>query len=198
MTVRTCGILLAAGQSLRFGIDDKLQADFQGQPLFLGAWTALKEAGCELIFAAVHTLNNQLADHLKRLGAHIVAVDEPQRGRGHSLSLAMAEVSKHGPDRLVVHLADMPLVPASHMRALLKGLEERSALVSESGGVEMPPFALRGSHTNLFQGADGERGGRAILRTIGDLGRMPLDPSFTRDIDTQTDLHAMGAEGVAR
>lgn len=196
MTEKLIGILLAAGQSKRFGSADKLRVSFRNRPVYSWSLKVLEAVGCHSVVAAVDATNRMLTEELREQNVDVVPVSDPQRGRGHSLSCALRHAETLVPTSLIVQLADMPLVPVGHLRVLLDHLRTHSAVLTQYSGVDMPPFALRAEHVRAFRIADGQQGGRNILSKIPDLGRVALDGVYALDIDTPADLEALEQGGV--
>lgn len=105
--------LLAAGRAERFG-GGKLDAPCAGKPL--GAWAAqaVEATHGSLRLVVVPEVCPAFAEQLD--GWRRVVNHEPQEGL--AASIRMAATAAQGCSRLVIVLADMPLVEASHLQAL--------------------------------------------------------------------------------
>lgn len=158
--------VLAAGQSRRFGAMDKLAADLKGRQL--GEYATATLAGLPLAHRWVIAAQ---ADHpcaaAWRAGGFAVAVnDRAGEGMGTSLALAARLALEAKADLLLVALADMPLIPASHFAALLDRAAARGveALVaSEADGQRSPPVVFGANLLPELAKAAGDRGARHLL-----------------------------------
>lgn len=161
----TAAILLAAGQSLRFGADDKLLASLAGEPLALHAARRIVELAPRRRIAVCRDANGTLARQLERLGFEIVANPDTDRGLSHSLSCGIAVTARGAEAAALVCLADMPFVSVGHLHNLLSQFDPSDAPVvaSTNGEAAMPPALFGRSLFDRLQAAEGDRGGRALL-----------------------------------
>ena len=110
----TALILLAAGRSRRFG-SDKLVAAFRGVPLWSWAARAAEEAG----FAHRYLVVGPHSAISPRPGWQVVLNSRADEGMGTSIAAGVAQARRHS--RLVMTLADMPLVEPAHLSLLASG-----------------------------------------------------------------------------
>ncbi|GAA4762366.1 nucleotidyltransferase family protein [Novosphingobium ginsenosidimutans] len=158
--------VLAAGQSRRFGPQDKLAAPF-GEAL-LGEQAARTLGG--LAFAHRWVIaargDHPCAPGWAAAGFDIAVNDRAASGMGSSLALAAQLAQAAGADALLVALADMPLVPAGHFAALLAravALGPGAIVASEADGQRSPPAVFGSSHLPALAKAAGDQGARALL-----------------------------------
>lgn len=105
--------LLAAGQAKRFG-GGKLDAPCAGRPL--GAWAARAVEDAKFT-SRILIVPEKCPDFAQDLaGWHIIT--NPTADNDLTASVRLAARAATGHARLVILLADMPLVEASHLRAL--------------------------------------------------------------------------------
>jgi molybdenum cofactor cytidylyltransferase len=119
------GALLAAGQSRRFGADDKLLAPLDGMPLVRHAANAMFEAELTQRIAVVS--NPAVANVLCDFEVTSVPPGEPM---SVSLGSAVKVAQQIGADQLLVVLGDMPRIPAEHLRALIRTSTVASAVAT--------------------------------------------------------------------
>lgn len=105
--------LLAAGQATRFG-GGKLDADCGGKPLGMWAVEAAEEVQFATRMIVVPGHIPAFANDLK--GWRLTLNPAPDEGLAGSVRIAAREA--RGYARLVVALADMPLIEAAHLRAI--------------------------------------------------------------------------------
>ena len=174
--------LLAAGASRRFGDADKLCAQFRGRALGEHAADAIPMDLIERAWVIASAPDHpcELYWRARRFDPLV----NPRAGEGMGTSVALAaEAAKEAEmDGLLIALADMPLVPASHFKALIDEWDASEPItVSAIGDTRMPP-ALFGS--KLFKDlaqSSGDQGARVL---IGQGLVVPCQPEWLADIDT--------------
>ena len=175
---RVAAILLAAGRSERFG-DDKLAAPFRGRPL--GEHAAAMLAA--MPFATHIAVTGPSAVDLAALGfdCRRAPVDAPM---SVSLQLGIAAAAQADCDACLIALADMPLVPAAHIAALLAA-HDGVLTATLSGDRRMAPALIARSVFPRIAGLTGDQGARALLR---EARGVPAPPAWLVDIDTPGDV----------
>lgn len=166
-------LLLAAGQSRRFGAADKLMAGLHGRPLIGHILAA--QAGLTAERVAVVGPDGAAAGLLTAAGFRLVVNAHPEAGQGRSLALGVAAVAG---ERVLVMLGDMPFVTPD----LLVRLADFEVRAAASDGPRRSPPALfpRADFAALMRTA-GDRGARALLATAEPVLAAPKE---LRDIDT--------------
>ena len=172
--------VLAAGSGSRFG-GGKLDAMLGGKPV--GRWVtdAVEAAGARKRFLVCSPTPPEFAAGLQ--GWTLVRNDHADRGIGTSLHAA-AEAAA-GSARLVIALADMPLVPASHLSALA----QRDGVVFTrypNGKPGVPAAFPRSAFARLLSLPPGK--GAAAVAWDGDPAMLDCDPAFLSDVDRPDDL----------
>lgn len=170
-------LLLAAGRGTRFG-GGKLAAKLGGKAVAVHAAERLGALPFAHKFAVVNEQTPDLPG-FERLA--ITPMDAPQ---SRSLAIAVAAAKAAGARGVMVALADMPLVPESHVRALVKAFDG-DRVASRNGAVIMPPALFGAQHFDALMALDGDRGAGALLR---DAPSIPLPDGAEIDIDCPEDL----------
>lgn len=175
-------ILLAAGQSERFGDRNKLEVDFLGKPVGFHVATALEAMpfrerivvidGCSLDYTGYDftVLHNE----------------DASTGMSGSVRIGIACAKERGAKAVVIALADMPRVTAAHIYRLLDALDEtHDVVVSSDGSDPMPPGAFASSRFDALLELKGDQGARDMVKA----GRhVVTSPAELIDIDTPEDL----------
>lgn len=172
-------VLLAGGQSARFG-RPKLKASLGGKALALHAAEML----AALPFTARYAVVGPEVPDLAELGYTAVPLDPPGAPQARSLALGIAAAQASGARAVLVALADMPLVPASHIRALVSRFDG-DRIATTAGGVTMPPALFGAAHFAALTALDGDRGGAVRLKGAPTVA---LDPALALDVDRPEDL----------
>jgi len=177
-------IVLAAGNARRFG-SDKLMADLEGAPL--GVRAARNLAGIQ---AAAHFAVCQpgagIAPHYAGLAYTVVENPHANLGLSGSLHLAVGAAAKTQAQALLIALADMPFIMASHVEALMAACGGE-IIASSDGGQPMPPAIFPRATWPLLLDTKGDAGARQILARARSLA---APAGSLRDIDTPDDLAA--------
>jgi molybdenum cofactor cytidylyltransferase len=100
-----------------------------------------------------------------------------------SLKLGIAAAAESDCDACLIALADMPLVPEAHIRALLAA-HEGALTATLSGEMRMVPALIARSAFPLIAALSGDQGARALLR---DAPGVAAPPAWLVDIDTPAD-----------
>ncbi len=182
------GILLAAGESRRFGSRKLLHPLSDGTPIGLRSASNLAGAVDRLI-AVVASEDPVAAELLADSGAEVYPCARSHEGMGASLGCGVrATVDASG---WVVALADMPFILPSTIAAVVNALRQgaRIAAPFHAGKRGHPVGFSRDYRVELMQ-LGGDEGARHILqRDSALIVLLPVDdPGIHRDIDTREDL----------
>lgn len=179
---RVALVLLAAGRSERFGAQDKLMAPYLGRPLGMHVVVALEAVPfCERIAVTAGT-----ALDLAGCGYRIIRNDDPSAGMGRSLRLGVEAACAGRAEAVLIALADMPRVTATHIYRLLDRAEGPDAIVASSDGTVPRPPALFGcDHFDALLGMHGDMGARELVRHGH---HVVTSPAELADVDTPEDL----------
>ena len=187
----TAGIVLAAGQSARFGAGNKLLADFRGRPLASYAAAAMRAARFDHKIAVIASA--EVAD---LFGGHqIVAAPVTGLAQSGSLRLGLAHARKLGAEHVVIALADMPFVTAALLDAVAGAAVGQGAAVAFDGAARKPPAAFGKSYFDRLAAMTGDRGAAPLIRALPARALVRADPAMLADIDTPADLAALAARG---
>lgn len=180
-------ILLAAGTSQRFGVEDKLLARLGDEPLALHAARRIVEFAPGRRIAVCPDNHGMLARTLAAEGFQIVANPHAERGLSQSLSRGIAEAALGREIASLVCLADMPFVSTKHLHNLLARFDPSTAPVvaTTDGAATMPPALFDRTRFEKLQRGVGDRGGKTLLADA-ELVRAPAEELL--DIDRPDDL----------
>lgn len=186
--VRTFGILLAAGQSTRFGAADKLLADACGRPLVAHAAAALAGAGLDGLIGVVS--NQKVAALLPGFTIARIDAGAPQSAALHA-GLAAARAAQA--ERVVVALSDMPgIAPAIHAQLLARADAQGRAAVTDGKRITPPAVFSRRDFAALAA-LQGDRGAGVLIRRFPETALVRVAPEVLEDIDTPEALAAFAS-----
>ena len=153
-------ILLAAGRSERFGPRDKLTEDFLGKPLAFHVVTALEAVPFR---ERIVVQNGTMLDFAAR-GYRAIHNDRPEIGMSGSVKLGVTAAQASGAEAVLIALADMPRVTATHVYRLLDGADGPDAVIASSNEIRPCPPALFGAgRFDALLALDGDEGARAMI-----------------------------------
>jgi molybdenum cofactor cytidylyltransferase len=181
---RTALVLLAAGRSHRFD-GDKLAEPFLDKPLAYHVVTALQNVPFLTRIAVVSDTGLDFG----ALGYQVEANPDPSLGQARSLCHGVTVAREAGADAVLVALADMPRVTATHIYRLFDAADGLDTVVASSNGAQPCPPALFGS--NLFDellDLKGDEGARDLIRRGH---HVVTSPAELVDIDTRADLREL-------
>lgn len=179
---KTALVLLAAGKSERFGLSDKLTASFLGQPLGFHVVTALMAVP---FCARIAVCDGGELDYASR-GYQVVVNEAPERGMAHSVGLGVKAARQCGCDAVLIALADMPRVTATHVYRLFDATHGPATVVASSDGVAPKPPAIFGSdHFDFLETLQGDEGARDMIARSRHVVTMSDE---LVDVDTEEEL----------
>lgn len=178
-------VLLAAGQSKRFGDKNKLEEEFLGRPVGLHVVTALEN----MPFRERVVVTDECKLDFASRGFTVVHNPDPATGMGGSLKLGIECAQVRDAMAVLIALADMPRVTSSHIYHMLDAADGTDAVVASSDGVHPRPPALFGrDHFDYLRSLKGDAGAREMVRS----GRhVVTTPAELIDIDTPEDLERL-------
>lgn len=174
-------VLLAGGRSERFG-SDKLTQLYLGRPLGLHVVIALEAVPFRERIAVVSRTKLDLAG----CGYRVIHNDDPAAGMGRSLRLGVEAACAGGAEAVLIALADMPRVTATHIYRLLDRAEGPDAIVASSDGViPRPPVLFGHTHFDRLLLSEGDMGARDLVKRGH---HVVTSPAELVDVDTPQDL----------
>lgn len=178
--------LLAAGASRRFGDEDKLCANFQGRRLGEYAADAIPMELIERAWVITSAPNHPCEPYWRSRRFEPLLNPRASEGMGTSVALAAAVAKEAKLDGLIIALADMPLVPASHFRALIEEWDASEPItVSAKGDIPMPPALFGSSRFKDLAQSTGDQGARVLIQQ-GLI--VPCPAEWLKDVDTTADI----------
>ena len=198
---RVWGIVLAAGESRRFG-SHKLLAPFRKHPLAWHAFTAAAQAvdrgGLEA--AVVVCAPEDAAVEAMAVAARLKTTTSPDTTMAASLRCGLSFLAEQlePPDAALIFLADQPLLLPTQIDAVLAAAARSSAQACRPRYQATPdapghPVFLRRAAWGIAETLAGDQGFRELIAS----GRLSLEicelPGACPDIDTPADLTTLEA-----
>lgn len=179
-------ILLAAGRSSRFGdVGSKLTEQFLGRELGLHVAVAFEGIPFKERLAIID------GGRIDYTPYHFIQIhnEDPGEGMSRSVRLGVMRAKELGADAVLIALADMPRVTATHIYRMFDAAVGMDAVVASSDGSEPKPPCLfgRDRFDHLLQ-LSGEEGARDMVKG----GRhVVASPAELIDVDTPEDLETL-------
>jgi len=155
-------ILLAAGTSQRFGnIAAKLEEPFLGRPLGLHVAVALEAVPFRDRIAITGDAQLDFAAH----GFRTIANPDSGRGMASSVRIGVEAAKAMSAKAVLIALADMPRVTATHIFNILDAVDADDAVVASSDGfTPHPPALFARDRFDALMALDGDMGAREMIR----------------------------------
>jgi molybdenum cofactor cytidylyltransferase len=187
------GIVLAAGNSRRFGVQDKLLTSLKGQPMAAYSAEAMREATLDARLAVVS--NPDVGEIFA--GFKILP---PKTGDGgaqsSSLIAGVTTAIQMGASEVLIALADMPLVTSSDLgqvASATRRLGGACTVIDLPNGLKyLPPAGFSKIHFDALLGLSGDQGASSILRGFQGESLIHLLPGHLIDIDRPEDMISFG------
>ena len=145
-----CGVILAAGDSLRMGTDKALlpwppSAEGAGTAgTFLSAAIESLSLPTDLVIVVAGKNASSIAPTVYATGASLVINPAPERGQFSSLQVGLREVLRHGRDAALITLVDRPPASTATVQTLREAFESAKneiwAVVPEFSNKHGHPF----------------------------------------------------------
>lgn len=178
-------LILAAGRSTRFGTD-KLVAEFRGRPMIEHVIDAALAAGLSPVVVVVGPDRE-----IRWPSVRIVVNPDPSLGISSSLQSGLAALEGESVSRVVVLLADQPLVSPAVIATLLAQPVERPIVVPRyAAGEPGNPVVLERSAWPFAAETSGDRGMVQLFAAQPGLVRYVDVPGANPDVDTAAQLSA--------
>jgi molybdenum cofactor cytidylyltransferase len=182
------GVLLAAGESRRFGADKLLHPLPEGTLIAVAAARNL-QAAVDKVLAVVRPGSERLERVLTHEGCEVLVCPEAIHGMGASLAGGVRATREA--EAWLVALADMPYIPKQTMREIVRLLRAGAPIVAPTWqGKRGHPVGFNARFGEALQALTGDAGARAILALHEDeIQHVAADDAgILRDVDTPADL----------
>lgn len=185
-------IILGAGQSTRFGTDNKLLSTLGGDPIIKRAvQTALNAGVGEVIVVTGHNASD-VENALQDLPVTTIRNAAPEAGMGVSLAVG-ANAIRSLPQTVMIMLGDMPLLKPETLRTIASSFNPDNGhdiVVPMFNGQRGHPVMFGATYLPILCALSGDEGARSVLQTHPERVRAINvdDPGTRYDIDTESDL----------
>lgn len=193
MKQSTAVVLLAAGEASRFSEGDKLLAKLHEKPLLSHFGFLTKDKHFARSLAVTRPEDTDRQSLLKNDGWEICENDQANTGQASSILCGLRAL-QNDPNirKIIILLADMPLVSKQHIEDMIMLGWNRSHLIMSHNGQHItPPVLIDASDIDQLLRLTGDKGARALLSEKKDRSFVRISKVECRDIDTLEDLKAV-------
>lgn len=186
-------VLLAAGSSSRFGDENKLVADFDGEPLIRHVATVVSESGVDDIVVVTGHDREAVEAALDGLPLRFVHNEDWPSGMGRSIARGIRALRPDTPAAFIIP-GDMPFLTVALLQALAGRYADaegnRIVVPTTEDGRQRNPVLWPRRCFDALASLDGPKGGKALLKRHWSEARLvPVaDVSVFTDVDTPDDL----------
>lgn len=188
------GVLLAAGNSERFGSNKLLYPLHNNRPMLLQSAQKL----VSVLPVSIAVISQQLAataKDLEQLGLRVVINPHSPSGMGSSIACGVRESADAS--GWLITLADMPYVEVATIEQLVKKMLAGAAMVAPFFGQQRGhPVGFHHQYHDELVSLDGDSGARQVINN-----HLPLlervvtsDRGVIIDIDSQQDLESVSPQ----
>ncbi|WP_424004951.1 nucleotidyltransferase family protein (plasmid) [Haloarcula salina] len=185
------GVVLAAGDSSRFGADNKLLASVDGAPLVRYVAETACASGLDAVVAILGHEAEAVGAALDGLPLAKRRNDDYAEGQSTSVRRGVAFARESDWDAAVFLLGDMPFVSVETVDRVVAAYRtgQDSIVVPRYDGQRGNPVLFDRRHFDALAAVSGDRGGRDLIESGDGVQFVDVDdPGVRRDIDTEADL----------
>ena len=189
MSVKTSGLILAAGAGRRFG-GGKLLAQLDGRPLLQHVLDLAAALSLRPTIVVLGSDADALEAACRWREEQRIRNENAQQGISSSLRLGLEHLADSKAERALVLLADQPMLTAGQARAVLDVAQDglRPIAVPRYRGTPGNPVLLEREAWPLAADLRGDRGMSQLIERRPDLVRYVELPGTNPDIDTPAEL----------
>lgn len=191
------GVVLAAGESRRYGDRNKLLQPRNGDPLVVHAVRTAVDSAVDGVTVVVGYQADAVRGALADFDVDVRTNSAYEAGQSTSLACGVDAARERGADAIAVFLGDMPDVSVATVDRLVETFAgtAHDALAPAADGKRGNPVVFDSAHFDALADVDGDVGGREILLERADAIAVETgDPGVLQDIDRPADLGDQPAE----
>ncbi len=193
-----CGVILAAGESLRMG-QEKALLTYRGTTLLGGGIESLRPH-TEMVVVVAGKNAEAISPVVYAAGAFLVENPAPERGQFSSLQVGLREVLYRGRDAAIVLLVDRPAAERETVGYLRQSFLQKSAegiwaVVPEYAGRHGHPIVVGREMMEAFLRAPATTSARDVKNSLpGRVAYVPVeDPLVAMNVNTPEDYARLTA-----
>ncbi|MEM8493611.1 MAG: nucleotidyltransferase family protein [Pseudomonadota bacterium] len=184
----TVGVLvLAAGQSVRFGSDKRLALMTDGRQLIEATLTAVRESGLPA-YVCVGEEDQHLGEQLRSSGQSVYRCKRSREGMGSTLAEGISMLPEW--EGVLIALADMPWIQATTYQLVAERINGSAICAPSYQGQRGHPVGFGKNHWPALAALSGPTGAAGLIKSQGQWVELIAtdDPGIVRDVDRPADL----------
>lgn len=188
------GVVLAAGESNRYGDRNKLLQPIEGDPIVAHAVRTAVDSAVDGVTVVLGHQAGRVRDALDPLDVEFRTNSDYEAGQSTSVACGVAGARDSGADAIMVFLGDMPAVSAATVDLLVELFAGTAydAMAPAADGKRGNPVVFDSEHFDTLSTVDGDVGGRAILVEQADAVAVETgDSGVLQDVDRPGDAKEM-------
>lgn len=194
-TATVGGVVLAAGTSARFGGENKLAVEVDGEPIVRRATCSLLRSRLEEVVVVVGFEADRITGLVDDLPVTVKHNARFTEGQNTSVRTGVGHAVEQGWTAAVFGLGDMPYVDPSTVDTVIEAFEhgDGSILWPKYEEKRGNPVLFSADHFDALRSVTGDRGGRQLVESHPGSSGVPVDdPGVVCDVDHKTDLEFDG------
>ena len=183
------GILLAAGQSTRFGSNKLLHPLNKSKSIGQQSAHNLIQA-CPNSIAVINNTSSTLAESLSDTGLKIIENTEAAQGMGSSIACGVQ--ASADADAWLIVLADMPFIQTQTIKKIIQNFKENKCIIAATYLHQQGHPVLFSQHFfKALTQLNSDNGAKNILNNNSEFIKLIEinDPGILQDIDLMKDLN---------
>ena len=195
----TDAIVLAAGESIRFGAANKLLTNVYAKPLILHVVNEICKSEIENIYVISGSDHKKINEILNKSRVKVIKNDNQNDGINSSISFGVKKLDKKSPS-VMICLADMPLLRTKDYNNILnfeknKG-DESSIIVPFYNGIRGNPVIFGCHFYNELSLLKGDEGGKKLINKnkMNLVKFLSKSKGYFFDIDIQSDILKLNSQ----
>lgn len=188
-----CAIILAAGESKRFGPENKLLVEVDGVPALERVVNAIKQSGVERLAIVSGSDHEAIASLLSGYDVNVIKNPNWKQGMGGSLSAGASTIDESQFSGILICLGDLPFVESTTIAKLLETFLENGAqkiILPTNNGIRGHPVIFPVFYRKELMRLSGDQGAKSIISAAGEslLEIEIASDQIFRDIDRPSDF----------
>ena len=183
------GIILAAGESRRFGKDNKLLTEIEGIPMLERVVMAVTRSAVGKTIVVAGSDYEAISSLISGYDVELIKNDDWREGMGSSLAKGTGAVEENSCAGILVCLGDLPFLDPDSINKVINAFVENECnriVVPSRGSSRGHPVVFPVSYFEQLVQLDGDHGAKVIIkRAAQDVTVLPVESSaHFEDIDT--------------
>jgi len=187
-----CAVILAAGNSRRFGSENKLLTEVEGVSIIERVVRSIGACKPDRTVVVLDKNGEKIESSIRGYDLEFAINERSEEGMGTSIARGVREVDPNCFSGILLCLGDLPFlgndVGSKVVEAFRRNRGER-IVVPRHGDLRGHPVVFPISFRPQLLDLEGDRGAKDIMRGERSLVEVSVDlPGIARDVDTKSDL----------